>query len=195
MSRQNDFRVFLNQICDYQIIPANSGRKPPEFPYITLQSIAEIDTQVNNIARETIDAGSISMVEETFEKRFENNLQFDCFSNSEEEAIDIIQDFRDKILTIYRREINQEGFGILEDTLTDVENRTGLEFDSQLYRFQFDLTIDYNKLINRQVANLTMITVTLLNDGTSFLVQRDWILEEGIWNDYGAWDDADVWVD
>ena len=173
VSKQNDFRVFLNQICDYQIIPANSGRRPPDFPYITLQSIAEIDTQVNNITRETIDAGNISMVEETFEKRFENNLQFDCFSDNEEEALETIQDLRNKLLTIYRREINNEGFGILEDTLTDTENRSGLEHDSQLYRYQFDLTIDYNNLISRQVANLTMITVTVLNDNTSYLIQRD----------------------
>lgn len=159
MTELERLKKFLNaNIIDYTIIIANPKVKAPNMPYVVLKQIPSAIDLNNFVLRTRKDENTIT---ESIRRRIELYLQVDVYAKTNEEAYSICANFQEQIYTILRTPLNLEGFGVLEQrSSNDITDRTYLEQSDFVYRYGFDVVIDTNRVVTRDMPDVDTINLT-----------------------------------
>lgn len=160
MTKLDEFIKILNdKIDEFIIIKANQNAKAPALPYATVFSLPSNPDMNKYVSRYKEIKPDGWWIRENISRRVESTLQFDVYSKDREQANTYCMLLFEHIMTISRIDINLAGFGALESRAVSIDDRTYLEHDSNLFRFGFDVTIDYMTQVERYFQNVETVKI------------------------------------
>jgi hypothetical protein len=168
MDKLQEFLILMNTLTSKTIIFTNQGTVLPPYPFITFQSIDRDRENFNILKRELLNLDLD--VKEIANKKVTEIIQVDFYSDTFLGVRDLSKDFIDGIDFKYRREINENEFGIID--IGGIIDNTSLEQVQPLFRYTCDITIDYTEEIERIVENLQSVTFKEITDNKDETVTR-----------------------
>ena len=136
----------LNKMSNIQIIPAFSATKPPKKPYATYQVL------------------------EITEYRIMARLQFDVYSETQEETLENAIELRELILFNARREINRLDAGVVKSS--EIKSLNELINSKYEYRCTFDIVFEYIKVTKERELELIKEIELLVNNKNKSRIAR-----------------------
>lgn len=151
----------LNKISNIQIIPAFTDKKPPKKPYATYQVLNINSADFRGYTeREYIKKDEKYL--ETTEYRIMARLQFDVYSEKQEEALEDATILRELILFNARREIGRIEAGIVKSSEIKLLNEIiNAKYE---YRCSFDIVFEYMKVTKERELELIKEIELLVNE-------------------------------
>ena len=168
MDKLQEFALLMETLTSQNIKFTNQGKKTIPYPYVTFQSIDRARENFNILKRELTN-GDLDVIE-TAQKKVTEIIQVDFYSDTYLGVRDLAKDFIDGIDFKYRREINENGFGVID--IAGIIDNTSLEDVQPLFRYTCDVTIDYTEEVDRTVENLQSVTYRDANEGVDETVER-----------------------
>ena len=151
----------LNKMSNIQIIPAFTATKPPTKPYATYQVLNINSADFRGYTeREYIKQDEKYL--ETTEYRIMARLQFDVYSETQEEALENAAILRELILFNARREIGRIEAGIVKSSEIKLLNEIiNAKYE---YRCSFDIVFEYMKITKERELELIKEIELLVNE-------------------------------
>ena len=134
------FRKLIASWVDYQVIRGNNTAVPDESDFAVLRVLPAERQTANNIR--------------TFDNKEYSSMsvyivyQLDFYSNNQIKAEDMASNMAERLIFINRNDLIRAGFG-LSDYQIDVEDRSLIENSEFIYRYGFDVNVNY-KVINER---------------------------------------------
>ena len=138
----------LNKMSNIQIIPAFTDKKPPKKSYATYQIL-------------NINSADFRGYTET-EYRIMARLQFDVYSETQEEALENSIELRELILFNARREIGRIDAGVVKSS--EIKSLNELINAKYEYRCSFDIVFEYMKITKERELELIKEIELLVNE-------------------------------
>ena len=160
------FREFLNSKFEFNIIEVNQDLNLPSYPFSTMQIISEDRSGLSNESSVLINSGLD--ITETLSKRVESVAQFDVYGATIEQCRRTARTLIDGVVWVYRNDILDEGFGIIE--VGDIVDNTSIEKVRSRYRLTVDVTFEYTDTSVRDIENMQSVIVDL--DDGNIIVER-----------------------
>ena len=158
-----EFIKFLNDNMDITIIAANQGKKVPALPFISVTKLNTDYSRFKEISREEIEVEGQNFIKENINKYTQLFIQFDSYAETEEEAEENLYLLLDNLVHSFNLLLLEElGLGVLEHTISSIKNLTKLEHSDMLYRYNFDVKLDY---MREFIRNIETIETVNANDG------------------------------
>lgn len=159
----------LNKMSNIQIIPAFTTTKPPEKPYTTYQVLNINSADFRGYTeREYIKKDEKYL--ETTEYRIMTRLQFDVYSETQEETLENAIELRELILFNARREINRLDAGVVKSS--EIKSLNELINSEYEYRCTFDIVFEYMKVTKERELELIKEIELLVNNKNKSRIAR-----------------------
>lgn len=159
----------LNKMSNIQIIPAFTDKKPPKKPYVTYQVLNINSADFRGYTeREYIKKDEKYL--ETTEYRIIVRLQFDVYSETQEEALENATELRELILFNGRREIGRIEAGVVKSS--EIKSLNELINSEYEYRCTFDIVFEYMKVTKERELELIKEIELLVNNKNKSQIAR-----------------------
>ncbi|QYR65698.1 hypothetical protein JY403_10560 [Fusobacterium animalis] len=151
----------LNKMSNIQIIPAFTDKKSPKKSYATYQILNINSADFRGYTeREYIKKDEKYL--ETTEYRIMARLQFDVYSETQEEALENSIELRELILFNARREIGRIDAGVVKSS--EIKSLNELINAKYEYRCSFDIVFEYMKITKERELELIKEIELLVNE-------------------------------
>lgn len=151
----------LNKMSNIQIIPAFTDKKPPKKPYATYQVLNINSADFRGYTeREYIKKDEKYL--ETTEYRIMARIQFDVYSETQEDTLENATTLRELILFNARREIGRIEAGIAKSG--EIKSLNELINAKYEYRCSFDIVFEYMKITKEREIELIKEIELLVNE-------------------------------
>ncbi len=175
MNKLTELRKFLNNNKSSTIpliIDAKDGNPAPDVPYVTMLNLTISPDVIKNNNRQYKD-GTKQDILEAGKRRFEAQIQFDSYTNSNNSALGIIMDLVNDIDYKLRSQLNGAGYGVIKkDKYQDIIDNSDLEHEKYIYRYTTVIIFDFSLDNEREVEALLKITVTDETNGSSQIIEK-----------------------
>lgn len=159
----------LNKMSNIQIIPAFTDKKPPKKPYVTYQVLNINSADFRGYTeREYIKKDEKYL--ETTEYRIIVRLQFDVYSETQEETLENATELRELILFNGRREIGRIEAGVVKSS--EIKSLNELINSEYEYRCTFDIVFEYMKVTKERELELIKEIELLVNNKNKSQIAR-----------------------
>lgn len=150
----------LNKMSNIQIIPAFTDKKPPKKPYVTYQVLNINSADFRGYTERELKKDEKYL--ETTEYRVMARLQFDVYSETQEEALENSTELRELILFNARREIGRIDAGVVKSS--EIKSLNELINAKYEYRCSFDIVFEYMKITKERELELIKEIELLVNE-------------------------------
>ena len=151
----------LNKMSNIQIIPAFTDKKPPKKPYATYQVLNINSADFRGYTeREYIKKDEKYL--ETTEYRIMARIQFDVYSETQEDTLENATTLRELILFNARREIGRIEAGIAKSG--EIKSLNELINAKYEYRCSIDIVFEYMKITKEREIELIKEIELLVNE-------------------------------
>ena len=159
----------LNKMSNIQIISAFTDKKSPKKPYATYQVLNINSADFRGYTeREYIKKDEKYL--ETTEYRIMTRLQFDVYSETQEETLENAIELRELILFNARREINRLDAGVVKSS--EIKSLNELINSEYEYRCTFDIVFEYMKVTKERELELIKEIELLVNNKNKSRIAR-----------------------
>ena len=155
-----DNREFIKILNDYyknekmQIIPAFSFKKAPKNPYATFQT-RDIETNDYLLDKRKVVNNKIMEYMNVYSKE---KLLFKVYNSTEIDTFNQCVELLDVIRFKTSENARYKGYGLLN--VGDIRQFNEVEDGGYIYCYGFEVEIDYNTMITREIDILTEIEIT-----------------------------------
>ena len=150
----------LNKMSNIQIIPAFTDKKSPKKPYATYQVLNINSADFRGYTERELKKDEKYL--ETTEYRVMARLQFDVYSETQEEALENSTELRELILFNARREIGRIDAGVVKSS--EIKSLNELINAKYEYRCSFDIVFEYMKITKERELELIKEIELLVNE-------------------------------
>ena len=152
VNKNEVLRKLLASWVDYQVIRGNSSSIPDEPDFAVFRSLPA----------ETVTTNDIRVIED---KEYSSRLimgafQLDFYSDSQVKAEEMAHGMVEKIIFSKRNDLVRAGFGV-SDYQIEVDDRTFIENSEFIYRYGFDVKINYRTITERENTPIEHIDITI----------------------------------
>ena len=159
----------LNKMSNIQIIPAFTDKKPPKKPYATYQVLNINSADFRGYTeREYIKKDEKYL--ETTEYRIMARIQFDVYSETQEETLENATTLRELILFNARREIGRIEAGVAKSG--EIKSLNELINAKYEYHCSFDIVFEYMKITKEREIELIKEIELLVNEKYKSKISR-----------------------
>ena len=155
----------LNKMSNIQIIPAFTATKPPKKSYATYQVL-----NINSADFRGYTEREYIKKHEKTAYRIMARLQFDVYSETQEETLENAIELRELILFNARREINRLDAGVVKSS--EIKSLNELINSEYEYRCTFDIVFEYMKVTKERELELIKEIELLVNNKNKSRIAR-----------------------
>lgn len=159
----------LNKMSNIQIIPAFTATKPPKKLYATYQVLNINSADFRGYTEREYIKKDEKYLEIT-EYRIIARLQFDVYSETQEETLENAIELRELILFNTRREINRLDAGVVKSS--EIKSLNELINSKYEYRCTFDIVFEYIKITKERELELIKEIELLVNNKNKSRIAR-----------------------
>lgn len=159
----------LNKMSNIQIIPTFTATKPPKKPYATYQVLNINSADFRGYTEREYIKKDEKYLEIT-EYRIMARLQFDVYSETQEETLENAIELRELILFNARREINRLDAGVVKSS--EIKSLNELINSKYEYRCTFDIVFEYMKVTKERELELIKEIELLVNNKNKSRIAR-----------------------
>ena len=145
MSKNEDLRLLLASLVDYQVIRDDHIAEIPV--ECAVMHTISLNKTVYSGYRE-IEKTNEYTTEQTA-RRVEAYLQFDFYASTQARAEEMANNMLDVIFFKNRHDLVRKKFGLSDDNV-EVVDRTFLEGSQYIYRFGFDINMNWREISQRK---------------------------------------------
>ena len=145
MNKAEKLRLKIAEFVDFQVIRDDYVAEVPR-ECAVMQIISKDRSAYSG--KRIIEKTDEYIIEQTA-RRVEAYLQFDCYAKTQERSEEMSDILLNKIIYENRYDLIRAGFGLSSDDMT-VTDRTFLENKTYVYRFGFDIQMNWRELSERK---------------------------------------------
>lgn len=146
MSRNEKLRLLLAEYVDFQVIRDNQMAEVPEKEYAVMHTISLNKSAYSNYREKE---KTVDYIIEEAARRVEAYFQLDFYADTQLRAEEMAENMLEIILFKKRHDLIRNKFGVSEDDV-EISDRTFLEDKQYIYRFGFDININWREIKERK---------------------------------------------
>ena len=144
MNKNEKLRLLMAKFADYQVIRDDFvAKRPSECAVMHTISLTK-----NAYSGFRIIEKTDNYIKEQTARLVEAYFQLDFYANTQKRAEEMAQTMADIIIFKNRHDFVRNGFGLTSDDI-EISDRTFLESSQYIYRFGFDLQMNWRELSER----------------------------------------------
>lgn len=144
MNKNEKLRLLMAKFVDFQVIRDDFvAKRPTECAVMHTISLTKNAYSGSRIIEKTDN-----YIKEQTARLVEAYFQLDFYANTQKRAEEMAQTMADTILFKNRHDFVRNGFGLTSDDI-EISDRTFLEGSQYIYRFGFDLQMNWRELSER----------------------------------------------
>lgn len=146
MSKNEKLRLLLAGYVDFQLIKNNQMSEMPDNEYGVMSIISLNKSSYSNYR---VKERTTDYIIEEAARRVNAYLQFDFYAPTQDRAEEMANEMLEIILFKNRHDLIRNKYGLAEDEV-EISDRTFLEDKQYVYRFGFDININWREITERK---------------------------------------------